>query len=369
MKSSYSIARSELISALETCVPITNKRHVRTVMGCARLKLNGSLQFAATDTRLSVVGERSLEKTGEEVEFGVDPSKLLEAVRKMPEGTIALTYTEKDAVGRLTAKSGAKTANFTTIPAGDMDPPVTGPRSALPFVPAKAIASLIERVRFAVKDNNRPQTDGIQFVLKNRKLTAMAMSGAGIVRTHIEVDTSAEFLIHIPLDLVPSLISAAGAGQDLQIGGDDGFIFMKSSAGLYRFLSQSECSPMAPTLDNLFAQDGSAPLKLKTEPLVDALGFMKVTVGSLLDSGTTLIREGTSLRLESSAGEGQARDAEDVLEVDDGESWKARFAPDALMPALTQAGDEVEFVIARGGHAVIRGTNYSCCVAGMMLPT
>lgn len=350
----YQITKENLIAALEPCVSITSKRQTTPALANALVRMNHAFAFSATDTVMSVRGEAALESGGDAISFGVSPSALLEAVRRMPAGSVSL----KLAGDSLVAKSGARSLKIATIAAADLPEPVALPESKLLAVPAASIRDAVAKVQFAVMDEKRP-SDGVRLWIRKGRIDAQVITGYHGVIASEEIETKAALDVLIPPGLVGTLLSATESAQDMRIGQENGALFIQVGGETYRYLSGAVGVFPEKMLAGALAQTGPT-MKLKTAPLLESLKYAQMAAGKEAPKVRLTCKDG---EIHIDAGDGQ-RSTEDKIECDVGAEWRAAFNPAYLIPALDKAGGECEITIP-DRSMLIKSSGYHACVMGV----
>lgn len=349
----YSLARDSLVSALETCSPITSKKHVNTAFSRVRVALNHELRFTATDAVVTVCGARSLSKTGPGLEASFDCAALLEATRRMPEGDVTLKLKDQF----LEMKSGKRSYKAVYLDADTLPAALEKPRGRFAIVPGGALVAAINRVRWAMSDEQRAY-DGVRVALRDRQLCAQTMHNHHVAEAIVAVESQAETVdIVVPPGLVASLVAACGTG-DVGVLDDGSALWLDTPAGLFRYLSAVERGFSQEIVNRVLS--GSGPtITTPTEPLIEAVKYVSLAAER---QAPRMHLEARDRTVSLSAIDGQ-REATDSIEAEISEQLRFAISPRHFVDALTAAGENCTITVpGERDPVLIRGDGFRCCV-------
>ncbi len=188
------IERATLLRCLSHVQSVVERRNTIPILSNVLIEAEGdnSLKVMATDLDLQVVEhmEASVEDAGS---ITVSAHLLFDIARKLPEGSQVSLETAEN---RMTVKAGRSRFSLPTLPRDDFPVIVEGDLPTSFEIPAKTLAELIDRTRFAIStEETRYYLNGIFFHVSDEDqpvLKAAATDGHRLARFTIARPDGAE---------------------------------------------------------------------------------------------------------------------------------------------------------------------------------
>lgn len=330
------IAQPDLVSALETCAPICNKRHTNPAFSRVRLSLNHELKFSATDSILTVTGSRALTETGPLKETTVDCAALLQAAQRM--GDVVSLRTQEN---NLEIKSGKRIFKIATVWM-ESPAPLKRPKK-FTTVPARPIFDAMNRVKWAAVETDS-RINSVSVAISGQVLTVRGIHGSGHKGAEYRCPIAADAAISvlIPLSLLPSFMQATERSQEIGLCEDDAAFWLDTEPGLFRYLSAAD--RWFP--DHIF--DGHAltleepvGVDVESKALADAAKYASLAArdGEGVRTRVRVTATDDAVTVSSVFSE-TGRDTVDSVECKTVGAMKFNTDPAYLAEALLHAGDE-----------------------------
>ncbi len=194
----FSISRELLLKPLQLVAGVVERRQTLPVLSNVLIKLDeDQLSMTGTDLEVEIVGQTSLEETGESGEITVPARKLLDICRALPEGeNIAFNYREDKA----TIAAGRSRFTLSTLPANEF-PNVEEGSATLKFaIPQQQLKGLINATSFAMAQQDvRYYLNGMLFEVESGKLTAVATDGHRLAMAVMDIEVSVPEKVQVVL--------------------------------------------------------------------------------------------------------------------------------------------------------------------------
>ncbi len=368
------VGKKDLHRILDRCQAVADKKSTMPVLGNVLLEVGGpsQLRLAATDLFLAVAGSipAEVDKGGG---IAVPARDLLERVRKMPDGQIALSSTDGSS---LTLKAAGTARRFTVhgLP-GDDFPALPKPDENVSVLslPVSTLSTLIQSTQFSIStDDSRLALNSALFESDGNRLRMVTTDGHRLTKAEAVLSSApSAFSILIPHKGIQQLkricddaLSEAGKTEDGSVAeptlqfsqmGPNAFFQIAS----VRF-SVKLVDAQFPPYDQVIPQTSEHAIRVARAVLDEALGAVAVAASDRT-SGVKLSLAGGVMRMETESPE--SGEAFDEIAVDYGGpdltiGFNARYFRDVL----AVVPDE-EILIGLGGEldpAVVRpGTGSS----------
>lgn len=224
------IERAKLLRSLSHVQSVVERRNTIPILSNVLIEASadGRVRVMATDLDLQVV--ESLDAASVETAGAITvPAHLLfDIARKLPDGSqVSLEAAEN----RMTVKAGRSRFQLPTLPRDDFPVIVEGDLPTSFELPAKVLAELIDRTRFAIStEETRYYLNGIFFHVTDGELKAAATDGHRLARFTIARPEGSEGM---PDVIVPR--KAVGELRKLLEEALDGNVLIDLSASKIRF--------------------------------------------------------------------------------------------------------------------------------------
>jgi DNA polymerase-3 subunit beta len=186
------IERATLLKCLSHVQSVVERRNTIPILSNVLIEASpaGAVRLMATDLDLQVVetmGAVSVEVPGA---ITVSAHLLFDIARKLPDGSQVSLET---ADNRMTVKAGRSRFSLPTLPRDDFPVIVEGDLPTSFEIPARTLAELIDRTRFAIStEETRYYLNGIFFHVTDDELKAAATDGHRLARFTIPRPDGAE---------------------------------------------------------------------------------------------------------------------------------------------------------------------------------
>jgi len=182
-------SRDNLLRPLQIVSGIVERRHTLPILANLLIRKTGpTVSFLSTDIEIQITTHAECGAGGENVATTVAARKLLDILRAMPDGEVALSLNDK----RMTVQSGKSRFALQTL-APDEFPTVTeatdyGAQIALP---QKTLKHLLAMVHFAMAQQDiRYYLNGMLLVVDGKKVMAVATDGHRLAYCAVETETA-----------------------------------------------------------------------------------------------------------------------------------------------------------------------------------
>lgn len=341
------IAKDQLLSALETAAPITNRSHVNSLYERVRLTIGKELAFSATDAIITVVGRRDVMMSDGESDFSVNAADVLEAVKRMPDGGVSVHLSPE---GVLEVKSGRRHFRAATVAVDDSSPlpdwqggPPTG-------IPAAALFEVTRKVQHATGAADARAFDGMLLDMQGGVLKALAFDGYRSAMAYVPVESQEKLEVAVRQQLLPSLLSAVERfpASDVGVSSSPSGLRVDTEVGTFYYAaSETRISPA--TLGYMLSLTGPK-IGVVTKVLTDSLKYVAMAT-TKERPGVTLRGKARGLSLQLSAIDGQRQTDDEVMaEVE--EDTEVKVEPPSLIQALGQAGPKAVLMHVRESNCL-----------------
>ncbi len=181
--------RDNLLRPLQTVSGIVERRHTLPILANLLITKTGAdVSFLSTDLELQITTHADFGVGSDQVATTVAARKLLDILRAMPPGEVALDLTDK----KLTVRSGKSRFALQTL-AADEFPTVNQATEfgASLSVPQKTFRQLLGMVHFAMAQQDiRYYLNGMLLVVDGNQLMAIATDGHRLAYASMETDAS-----------------------------------------------------------------------------------------------------------------------------------------------------------------------------------
>lgn len=334
------VTKDQLLSALETALPICAKKSANPTLGRVKLDFGKELRFMATDAVVTVTGARDVVECNDGEAFCISPDLLAEAIRRMPDGPVKLSLS-KDRTLEVTAAKRSFRA-VTIDPDGfPAEPPM--PKGEFSRLPGVVLASAIGRVRFAMSEEDRAH-DGVRVLLRDQKIEAQAFDGRKIGCCEVPVDAGGEIDLLLPPRIVAALLSAADrSAGEIGLLSERGVLYLETDADVYRYVSTANAS-FPDRVRAAVENENGGFFESPTKPLLDAIKYAEMASGR--EAPAVFVQAGGD-RFRIRATDGQ-RETTDEVPVTCGDVFTAKINPRFFADALVAAGENCK--VTRGDN-------------------
>ncbi|MGI4814398.1 MAG: DNA polymerase III subunit beta [Janthinobacterium lividum] len=184
------IERDALLRPLQTVCGIVERRHTLPILANVHITVKGSdVWLRTSDLEIQITNRAPLGSGNTEAETTVAARKLLDIVRALPEGDVALNLTDK----RLTVQSGKSRFSLQVLPADDFPKlaAAAATETAPEFgVPQRVFRQLLSMVSFSMAQQDiRYYLNGMLLVVDGKQLMAVATDGHRLAYASAALDT------------------------------------------------------------------------------------------------------------------------------------------------------------------------------------
>ena len=151
------IERATLLRCLSHVQSVVERRNTIPILSNVLIeaKDDGSLRLMATDLDLQVVENMAAASVEAPGEITVSAHLLFDIARKLPEGSQVVLETSDN---RMDVKAGRSRFSLPTLPRDDFPVIVEGDLPTSFEIPARTLAELIDRTRFAISTEKQSVT-------------------------------------------------------------------------------------------------------------------------------------------------------------------------------------------------------------------
>jgi len=186
------IERATLLKCLSHVQSVVERRNTIPILSNVLIEASpsGSVRLMATDLDLQVVETMSAVSVDGPGAITVSAHLLFDIARKLPDGSqVSLEAAEN----RMTVKAGRSRFSLPTLPRDDFPVIVEGDLPTSFEIPARTLAELIDRTRFAIStEETRYYLNGIFLHVSDDELKAAATDGHRLARYTIARPDGAE---------------------------------------------------------------------------------------------------------------------------------------------------------------------------------
>jgi len=186
------IERATLLKCLSHVQSVVERRNTIPILSNVLIEASpdGAVRLMATDLDLQVVETMSAVAVEVPGAITVSAHLLFDIARKLPDGSQVSLET---ADNRMTVKAGRSRFSLPTLPRDDFPVIVEGDLPTTFEIPARTLAELIDRTRFAIStEETRYYLNGIFFHVSDDELKAAATDGHRLARFTIPRPDGAE---------------------------------------------------------------------------------------------------------------------------------------------------------------------------------
>lgn len=183
-------SRDNLLRPLQIVSGIVERRHTLPILANLLIRKTGpTVSFLSTDIEIQITTHADCGVGGENIATTVAARKLLDILRAMPDGEVALSLNDK----RMTVQSGKSRFALQTL-APDEFPTVTEASDfgAQITLPQKTLKHLLAMVHFAMAQQDiRYYLNGMLLVVDGQKVMAVATDGHRLAYCAVETEAAA----------------------------------------------------------------------------------------------------------------------------------------------------------------------------------
>ena len=183
-------SRDNLLRPLQIVSGIVERRHTLPILANLLIRKSGSnVSFLSTDIEIQITTHAECGVGSDTVATTVAARKLLDILRAMPDGEVALSLNDK----RMTVQSGKSRFALQTLAAEEF--PTVAEASefgASVSLPQKTFKHLLAMVHFAMAQQDiRYYLNGMLLVVDGKKVMAVATDGHRLAYCGVELDAEA----------------------------------------------------------------------------------------------------------------------------------------------------------------------------------
>ena len=183
-------SRDNLLRPLQIVSGIVERRHTLPILANLLIRKSGAnVSFLSTDIEIQITTHAECGVGNDSVATTVAARKLLDILRAMPDGEVALSLNDK----RMTVQSGKSRFALQTLAAEEF-PTVAeaGEFNAGVTLPQKTFKHLLAMVHFAMAQQDiRYYLNGMLLVVDGKKLMAVATDGHRLAYCGVELENAA----------------------------------------------------------------------------------------------------------------------------------------------------------------------------------
>lgn len=186
------IERATLLKCLSHVQSVVERRNTIPILSNVLIEASGagSVKLMATDLDLQVVETMSAVSVDTPGAITVSAHLLFDIARKLPDGSQVSLETAEN---RMTVKAGRSRFSLPTLPRDDFPVIVEGDLPTSFEIPARVLAELIDRTRFAIStEETRYYLNGIFLHVSEDELKAAATDGHRLARYTVPRPDGAE---------------------------------------------------------------------------------------------------------------------------------------------------------------------------------
>ncbi|CAG2132156.1 Beta sliding clamp [Cupriavidus yeoncheonensis] len=183
-------SRDNLLRPLQIVSGIVERRHTLPILANLLIRKSGSnVSFLSTDIEIQITTHAECGVGNDGVATTVAARKLLDILRAMPDGDVALSLNDK----RMTVQSGKSRFALQTLAAEEFPTVAEATEfNASVSLPQKTFKHLLAMVHFAMAQQDiRYYLNGMLLVVDGKKVMAVATDGHRLAYCGVELDTEA----------------------------------------------------------------------------------------------------------------------------------------------------------------------------------
>lgn len=180
-------SRDNLLRPLQIVSGIVERRHTLPILANLLIRKSGAnVSFLSTDIEIQITTHAECGVGSDDVATTVAARKLLDILRAMPEGDVALSLTDK----RMTVQSGKSRFALQTLAAEEFPTVAEATEfTAGVTLPQKTFKHLLAMVHFAMAQQDiRYYLNGMLLVVDGKKLMAVATDGHRLAYCAVELE-------------------------------------------------------------------------------------------------------------------------------------------------------------------------------------
>jgi len=179
-------SRDNFLRPLQIVSGIVERRHTLPILANILIRKEGDqVSFLSTDTEVQITTTAGIGAGDGNAATTVAARKLVDILRALPEGDVALTLNDK----RLTVQSGKSRFALQTLAADDFPTVAQGQYDASVTMPQKTLRYLFNMVHFAMAQQDiRYYLNGMLLVAEGKAITAVATDGHRLAFCQVESD-------------------------------------------------------------------------------------------------------------------------------------------------------------------------------------
>ncbi len=183
-------SRDNLLRPLQIVSGIVERRHTLPILANLLIRKSGSnVSFLSTDIEIQITTHAECGVGSDSVATTVAARKLLDILRAMPDGDVALSLNDK----RMTVQSGKSRFALQTLAAEEFPTVAEAAEfNASVSLPQKTFKHLLAMVHFAMAQQDiRYYLNGMLLVVEGKKVMAVATDGHRLAYCGVELETEA----------------------------------------------------------------------------------------------------------------------------------------------------------------------------------
>ncbi|TSP09578.1 DNA polymerase III subunit beta [Cupriavidus campinensis] len=183
-------SRDNLLRPLQIVSGIVERRHTLPILANLLIRKSGSnVSFLSTDIEIQITTHAECGVGSDSVATTVAARKLLDILRAMPDGDVALSLNDK----RMTVQSGKSRFALQTLAAEEFPTVAEAAEfNASVSLPQKMFKHLLAMVHFAMAQQDiRYYLNGMLLVVDGKKVMAVATDGHRLAYCGVELETEA----------------------------------------------------------------------------------------------------------------------------------------------------------------------------------
>ncbi|WP_454762465.1 DNA polymerase III subunit beta [Cupriavidus campinensis] len=183
-------SRDNLLRPLQIVSGIVERRHTLPILANLLIRKSGSnVSFLSTDIEIQITTHAECGVGSDSVATTVAARKLLDILRAMPDGDVALSLNDK----RMTVQSGKSRFALQTLAAEEFPTVAEAAEfNASVSLPQKTFKHLLAMVHFAMAQQDiRYYLNGMLLVVDGKKVMAVATDGHRLAYCGVELETEA----------------------------------------------------------------------------------------------------------------------------------------------------------------------------------
>ena len=264
----FTVSKADLVRELGLSQGVVEKKTTIPILSNVLLEAHGDrVTFTATDLELGIRCScpARVKKEG----AGTIPARrLLEYVRLLPDADLTVKFLENHWASLTCGRSKTKIAGMSRESFPEL--PSTPPPTAQ--IPAKQLASMIQRTMFAISmEESRFTLNGALLLLKDEKATMVATDGHRLAFVEVALPGQQGFRALIPrkaMGEIVKLADEAAADSKVAITGDDNHLFFQFGE---RLLITRKLTGNFPDYERVLPKDNTNLAKLAKSEIRSAI--------------------------------------------------------------------------------------------------